>query len=94
VSCSSEAEGERNVRRAKSLSVYRSARWRALRRAVLLERPTCEEAGCFAQSVEVDHVKRIEEGGEPFDRANLQALCHPHHSAKTARETGFGGARG
>jgi 5-methylcytosine-specific restriction endonuclease McrA len=42
-------------------------------------------------ATDVDHRTRIEEGGEPWDETNLQGLCHPHHSQKTARETGFGG---
>lgn len=77
----------------RSYAIYRSKRWRKLRRRYLTEHPYCEwgELECMAPAVDVDHVLRIEEGGAPWDEANLQALCKPHHSTKTARETGFGG---
>jgi 5-methylcytosine-specific restriction endonuclease McrA len=71
--------------------VYLSKRWRKLRRLVLDEEPYCQQGDCQAPSAEVDHVIRIEVGGHPWDRANLMAMCGPHHSAKTAAETGFGG---
>lgn len=45
-------------------------------------------------ATDVDHITRIEEGGDPWDETNLQGLCHSHHSQKTARETGFGGRHG
>lgn len=87
-----QADADRNARRAKSLEVYRSKRWRKLRALVLTERPYCQRDGCQAPATDVDHVRRIEDGGDPWNPSNLQSLCHPHHSEKTARETGFGGA--
>ncbi len=86
-----DADAQRNERRALSLAVYRSAAWRRLRKRILLERPYCEWPGCWRPATDVDHKTRIEDGGDPWDEANLEPLCHPHHSAKTARETGFGG---
>jgi 5-methylcytosine-specific restriction protein A len=80
----SEAEAKRNTRRARSLAVYRSARWRRLRARVLRERPWCEdEAGCREAATDVDHIIAIEDGGDPWDEDNLRPLCHPHHSRKT-----------
>lgn len=65
--------------------MYRSARWRRLRRLVLLDRPWCEdESGCHQAAKHVDHIVPIEEGGDPWDETNLRPLCHPHHSRKTA----------
>lgn len=81
-----EADAGRNTRRARSLAVYRSARWRRLRARVLRDRPWCEHPGCRLAATDVDHIIRIEDGGNPWDENNLQPLCHAHHSAKTRRE--------
>jgi hypothetical protein len=37
-------------------------------------------------AVEVDHIERVSVGGAVFDPANLQSLCHRHHSVKTHHE--------
>lgn len=87
-----QADADRNRRRTTSLEVYRSKRWRKLRAKVLLERPYCEWPGCRELAEHVDHDERIELAPHrAFDESNLVPLCHPHHSEKTARETGFGG---
>ena len=84
-------DATRNSRRERSIAVYRSKAWRRLRKRVLTEEPYCQDpSGCDRPATDVDHIRRIEDGGEPFRRDNLQALCHSHHSSKTARETGFG----
>lgn len=90
-SCARDRESERNQRRPLSLAVYRSARWRALRRRHLDGNPWCQHERCPLPATEVDHVIRIEAGGDPWSEDNLQSLCHDHHSEKTAHETGFGG---
>lgn len=36
----------------------------------------------------VDHVVPLERGGARFDEGNLQPLCAPCHSRKTARQDG------
>lgn len=87
-----QAERARNARRATSLDVYRSKRWARLRRHVLADHPYCTVLGCERPATDVDHIIRIEAGGDPWARTNLQPLCHAHHASKTARETGFGGA--
>lgn len=85
----------RNARRLTSLEVYRSKRWRKLRREVLAEHPYCQVDGCHAPATDVDHIERVEDRPDlAYDRSNLMALCHPHHSSKTARETGFGTTTG
>src|SRR4051812_45581642 len=90
--CSEHAtarEAVRNERRADSRRVYLSVRWKRLRRIVLLEQPHCAwaEQVCWLPSVEVDHVIPIEDGGDPWDRGNLQGLCHGHHAVKSSRES-------
>jgi 5-methylcytosine-specific restriction protein A len=59
--------------------------WRRLRLEILAEEPRCR--ACGAESTEVDHILPMRLGGST-DRANLQALCKPCHSAKTMRESG------
>lgn len=64
---------------------YQSARWRKVRAIVLSEEPFCR--ACRKQpSNEVDHVVPRAQGGEPFERGNLQGMCKPCHSTKTAME--------
>jgi 5-methylcytosine-specific restriction endonuclease McrA len=66
--------------------VYDSRRWAGVRRTVLRAQPYCAEPDCPELATEVDHVTALRDDGDPFDLANLQALCHRHHAAKTARE--------
>lgn len=89
-----EREARARAARRRGPRVYDTARWRELRRAVLAERPLCED-GCGARSREVDHRVRVALRPElAFDRANLVALCKRCHSRKTAREVGWrGGGR-
>jgi 5-methylcytosine-specific restriction enzyme A len=63
--------------------IYGSKRWQILRRRVLFEQPLCP---CGQIATDVDHIRPIEQGGPIWDRANLQALCGPCHSAKTRQE--------
>ncbi|WP_341406526.1 HNH endonuclease [Luteolibacter soli] len=39
----------------------------------------------MAPSFQTDHIQPINAGGDKWDRANHQALCHSCHSKKTAR---------
>jgi 5-methylcytosine-specific restriction protein A len=79
-----------------TIDIYQSPRWRALRLRVLREATylcQCEE--CAARvyprlpdvADTVDHVRPHRGYMVLFwDRANLQALSHAHHSRKTMRE--------
>lgn len=68
--------------------IYSSPRWKGLRRTILREQPFCAEPGCSELTADVDHIVPIEVNPLlKWDRTNLQGLCKPHHSAKTARET-------
>lgn len=83
--------------RRRNVNPLWSARWRKLRRAVLLVEPLCRP--CFARghvtaATEVDHVKPRAKGGEMFDRANLQPICDDCHDAKTAAENRTASTRG
>ena len=60
-------------------------RWRRLRIAVLSGEPLCRE--CGKPATEVDHIVAIAKGGEDVE-SNLQPLCKPCHSRKTATQDG------
>jgi hypothetical protein len=70
-------------------ALYKTARWLRLRAAVLREQPWCPD--CHARGVtratqDVHH--RLGHGGNVasfYAREHLMGLCHPHHSARTAR---------
>lgn len=89
-------EDRRNADRAELLKVYRSKRWKTTRRHYLEAHPWCAHHDgpkrCPLPATDVDHVDRLkiilEEGRDPYDWAELQPLCHAHHSSKTVRETG------
>jgi len=71
-------------------SIYRSTRWRKLREAKLRITPYCECQDCIGKNVKadmVDHIKRIEDGGDPWSMDNLQSMRnHPCHDRKRAKE--------
>lgn len=80
-----KVEADRNRRRVDKKKVYNSDTWKRLRVAFLSTHPACA-CGCGRPAEDVDHVKALEEGGEPFDENNLQALSHACHSRKTQKE--------
>ena len=61
-------------------------RWARVRLEVL-ERDgwRCRRCGCYGN--EVDHIRPLRKGGDPFDPDNLQTLCRTCHVAKTRAET-------
>lgn len=64
-------------------SFYNSAKWRYTRRRQLHMHPLCE---CGAIATDVDHIRPIERGGDPWSFDNLSSMCKSCHSAKTRRE--------
>jgi 5-methylcytosine-specific restriction protein A len=65
-------------------SLYRTKRWRILRRRRLYLEPLCR--GCGELATDVDHIVPIGEGGSKWELSNLQSLCHRCHSIKTRME--------
>ncbi|QLI80805.1 HNH endonuclease [Chitinibacter fontanus] len=89
-----EAQPER--RAVKSL--YATKRWQDLRVLVLRTNPLCVECRKVDRLTAAEHVDHIKPhcGDESlfFDFDNLQGLCKPCHSRKTAKEDGgFGNRR-
>lgn len=67
-------------------AIYRTPAWRALRRQILQQEPWCRSEGCHEPATVVDHIRPLQEGGPPYDPANLQPMCKRHHDQKTANE--------
>ena len=62
------------------------AAWQKFRIWYLRRHPICVIAGCGCVAMVVDHIKALNDGGDKYDEANLQAMCAFHHNQKTARE--------
>jgi 5-methylcytosine-specific restriction protein A len=74
--------------RSKNKQVYNSKRWRILRRKKLGLNPICEHCDNTLAD-HVHHIRDIQQGGDPWTMANLEALCHSCHSIETrARQQG------
>jgi len=76
-------------KRGSSTQQGYGAGWRRLRAAKLAANPYCQHTDCHELATDVDHIRPRSKGGTD-DWDNLQPLCHSHHSAKTARENGWG----
>ena len=74
---------------------YQRKAWKDVRALVLGSEPLCRKCkarGRMEEACVVDHIKPIEDGGEPYDLQNLQPLCKPCHAEKTRNdEAGRGG---
>lgn len=77
---------ERETHDPKRQRVYHSRQWKTVRKRVLSRDVWCKTPGCTNLATDVDHVKALRDSDDPFDDANLQALCKRHHSQKTAAE--------
>ena len=90
-----ETERQREWHAGEHRRIYATTRWAKARAALLAEHPTCANCG-ERPAVDVDHREPLREllarGGDPYDLAELDPLCIPCHSEKTAREVGLGGA--
>ncbi|GAB3511641.1 HNH endonuclease signature motif containing protein [Emticicia fontis] len=67
--------------------VYDNKLWRGkdgVRLQRLMIEPFCRN--CAAPGQMVDHIKPVNEGGEPFDIENTQTLCNSCHARKSAIE--------
>lgn len=74
---------------------YNSRTWRNFRKSFIEKNPLCVEClkdDLVVKAVVVDHIVRIEAGGERLDENNLQSLCSSHHNKKSGKEShgGYG----
>jgi len=77
------------VMRASASERGYGSRWRKIRAQFLKVHKWCAWPGCSKLAVDVDHILPRAKGGTD-DWDNLQALCHEHHSRKTATQDGGG----
>ena len=83
-------------RRESAQSKGYDAQWRKTRLEFLRAYPVCQdEMGCVAKATDVDHIDGLgPKGPRGHDWTNLRALCHSHHSKRTARDQPGGWNRG
>jgi 5-methylcytosine-specific restriction endonuclease McrA len=72
---------ERSTNRA-GRKLYSTKRWQIVRRKVLFLNPLCE-CGCGQISTDVHHKQDLDDGGDPWNPENLEALAHDCHSKET-----------
>jgi len=66
---------------------YRSADWLRLRKIKLAHNPVCEWYGCTEFAQDVHHLEPVRAAwNRRLDLANLQSLCHRHHTDATNKE--------
>lgn len=65
-----------------------SAAWRKLRAVVLNDQPLCVDCAARGLTVEATDVDHKDGNPGNNERENLQGLCHPCHSRKTASDHG------
>jgi 5-methylcytosine-specific restriction endonuclease McrA len=87
--CAEHARTTNRDSHSKNRRIYNSKRWQMARRGVLSEQPLCPgvfDESCGRIATDVHHIKDIDDGGDPWARTNLVALCHAHHSQITRRD--------
>lgn len=82
------ARREREAGRPSATARGYDAEWRRTRAAFLQSHPICEDPEvCIEPATDVDHVDGLgPKGPRGHDPNNLRALCHSHHSRRTARD--------
>jgi 5-methylcytosine-specific restriction endonuclease McrA len=76
-------------RTTTNTSFYNSWPWRKLRKRFIETNPNCkkcEDEGVVNEGKYIDHIQRIEDGGDKTDENNLQTLCKYHHDSKSGKE--------
>ena len=74
--------------RSARARIYGRKRWQTTRRRILSRTPICTHPGCTTPATPIDHIIPLAvDPSQPYDEANLQALCVAHHNAKTGTES-------
>lgn len=73
-----------------AVKLYHSAKWLRTREKVLARDPICKVCD-DALSTQVDHIKPLSQGGDPWDIDGLQGICVPCHARKSGRESAVSG---
>ena len=72
---------------SESAHIYRSARWRYVRRTDMAKPPfKCAIPTCQLMATILDHIIGIRVGGSIYDRRNHQKICDIHHNKKRGQE--------
>jgi 5-methylcytosine-specific restriction protein A len=90
-----ESERERKAApdRTRPSTTDRSydAAWRRVRSAFAAAHPVCYQPGCREATQEIDHILSVRERPDlRLSWSNLRSFCKSYHSARTARDQGFG----
>ncbi|GAB3388167.1 HNH endonuclease signature motif containing protein [Lysobacter fragariae] len=80
-------------RQARRTLATNSAAWRAIRSSVLSAEPLCRICASKGYTRAANHVDHVNGDPSNNDPTNLQPLCAPCHSRKTAAEDGGFGNR-
>jgi len=87
-----QGKRQHDQRRESSAKRGYGYKWQKARKAFLLDHPlcvVCQNQGRVTAATDVDHIVPHRGDQDLFwDKTNWQALCHSHHSEKTAREDG------
>ena len=65
---------------------YNSTQWRKVASLHKKLNPMCVIEGCQNPVHTTDHIKPINDGGEPYNMNNLQSLCKRHNASKTGSQ--------
>lgn len=79
----------RRLASAQGRKIYNSKQWIDLRKWYRANEPLCRsclERGEDEAASDLDHIVPLDEGGDPYDKSNLQPLCRQCHREKTAEE--------
>lgn len=82
-------ERKQHQRKVDNSKFYNSWTWRKFRRARLDEEPLCRECdskGMVTEATVLDHIVRIEDGGDKLTKENTQPLCAKCHNSKSGKE--------
>ena len=87
--CKSHIRNNKRQKWGKHNPFYDTSAWRNLRNAFIRVNKLCKhcaDKGIIREATQVDHIRSIENGGDPLSWDNLQPLCTSCHAAKTSQE--------